>query len=84
MDGKKFKVFWKLNQTRDKEVVYDPSDNQVGLVDFDGKGNYSSPKFVWDKTVAPTALAFLDSSKKKYNKVSRESIYLRKIKLFFK
>jgi len=59
----KVQGIWKLNQTRDKEVVYDPSDNQVGLVDFDGKGNYSSPKFVWDKTVAPTALAFLNSSK---------------------
>ena len=59
----KVQGIWKLNQTRDKEVVYDPSDNQVELVDFGGKGNYSSPKFVWDKTVAPTAIAFLNSSK---------------------
>ncbi|HEY7227286.1 MAG TPA: PQQ-dependent sugar dehydrogenase, partial [Nitrososphaeraceae archaeon] len=54
---------WKLNQTRDKEAVYNSSDKGVKLVDFDGKGNYNSPKFVWDKPVAPTAIAFLDSNK---------------------
>lgn len=32
-----------------------------GLVDFGGKGKYSSPEFVWD--VAPTALKFLNSDK---------------------
>jgi len=39
-----------------------------GLVDFDGKGKYSAPEFVWKNRVAPTALVFLDSDKlgKKY------------------
>lgn len=32
-----------------------------GLVDFGGKGKYSSPEFVWKKRVAPTALKFLNS-----------------------
>jgi aldose sugar dehydrogenase len=32
------------------------------LVDFDGKGNYSDPEFVWNGTVAPTALRFVNSS----------------------
>ncbi|HEY7226964.1 MAG TPA: PQQ-dependent sugar dehydrogenase [Nitrososphaeraceae archaeon] len=59
----KVQGIWKLNQTRDKEAVYKVSDKGVELVDFDGKGHYSSPEFVWDKTVAPTALVFLDSSK---------------------
>ncbi len=59
----KVQGIWKLNQTRDKEAVYDASDKGVALVDFNGKGKYSSPKFVWDKPVAPTAIAFLDSDK---------------------
>ena len=59
----KVQGIWKLNQTRDKEEVYDASDKGVALVDFNGKGNYSSPKFVWDKPVAPTAVTFLDSDK---------------------
>jgi aldose sugar dehydrogenase len=59
----KVQGIWKLNQTRDKEAVYDASDKGVALVDFNGKGKYSSPKFVWDNTVAPTAIAFLDSNK---------------------
>jgi glucose/arabinose dehydrogenase len=33
------------------------------LVDFDGNGTYSSPEFVWNQTVAPTALRFLNSTK---------------------
>jgi glucose/arabinose dehydrogenase len=32
-------------------------------VDFDDKGKYSSPEFVWDKPVGPTALLFLASDK---------------------
>ena len=32
-----------------------------GLFYFNGKGHYSEPEFIWDKTVAPTALVFLDS-----------------------
>ena len=34
-----------------------------GLVDFNGRGKYSAPEFVWNHTVAPTALRFLDSDK---------------------
>src|SRR5829696_4276612 len=33
------------------------------LVNFEGKGNYRTPEFTWDKSVAPTALLFLDSDK---------------------
>ena len=39
------------------------SENPTGLVDFGGKGHYSSPEFTWDHSVAPTALRFLNSSK---------------------
>jgi glucose/arabinose dehydrogenase len=33
------------------------------LVNFQGKGNYSNPEFVWTDTVGPTAIKFLDSDR---------------------
>jgi glucose/arabinose dehydrogenase len=33
------------------------------LVEFDGKGKYSSPEFIWNQTVGVTAIKFLDSDK---------------------
>lgn len=33
------------------------------LVDFNGNGKYSDPEFVWNQTVGPTDLRFLDSNK---------------------
>jgi glucose/arabinose dehydrogenase len=38
-----------------------PGFNYSGLVSFNGTGKYSDPKFVWNQTVAPTALLFLNS-----------------------
>ena len=38
-------------------------ENPQGLVNFGGKGVYSSPEFIWDHSVAPTALRFLNSDK---------------------
>ena len=35
----------------------------MGLVDFDGRGKYSEPEFMWVVPVAPTALKFFNSSK---------------------
>jgi aldose sugar dehydrogenase len=37
--------------------------NPEGLVDFDGKGKYSPPEFIWIPPVAPTAIKFLNSNK---------------------
>ena len=34
-----------------------------GLVDFDGKGKYSDPEFVWSVNLGPTALIFFHSDK---------------------
>jgi glucose/arabinose dehydrogenase len=64
----KVQGIWKLNQTREKDGILNESSKEVELVNFNGKGKYSKPEFVWDKTVAPTALIFLDSEKlgKKY------------------
>ena len=59
----KVQGIWKLNSTRDKDGLFIESDNDVELVNFDGKGKYSRPEFVWDNTVAPTALVFLNSDK---------------------
>jgi glucose/arabinose dehydrogenase len=38
-------------------------NNPPNLVDFKGKGHYNPPEFIWGKTIAPTALLFLDSDK---------------------
>jgi glucose/arabinose dehydrogenase len=40
-----------------------PGFNFSELVSFNGTGKYSDPKFVWNQTVAPTALLFLDSDR---------------------
>jgi len=39
------------------DIVLDPKN----LVEFDGKGKYSSPELFWNKSVGLTALKFLDS-----------------------
>jgi glucose/arabinose dehydrogenase len=39
------------------------SSASAGLVDFDGRGQYSSPELTWDGTIGPTAVAFLNSDK---------------------
>lgn len=40
--------------------VFNPNTE---LVTFDGKGKYHDPQFVWNQTVGPTALKFLNSDK---------------------
>ena len=57
----KIQGFWTVNETSEKMKMIkgEPS----GLVDFGGKGKYHEPKLAWDKTVAPTALVFLNSTK---------------------
>src|SRR5215212_9610314 len=67
------KIFgiWRLNEEGKKlqtaeggkegEYVTVVGNNPKDLVYFEGKGHYSPPEFTWDKSVAPTALLFLDS-----------------------
>lgn len=57
----KVQGIWKLNQIREKEGILNDSSKEVEFVDFNGKGKYSNPEFVWDKSVVPTALVFLNS-----------------------
>jgi aldose sugar dehydrogenase len=47
------------NKIHGTSRVVQPKD----FVDFGGKGKYKAPVFVWNQTVAPTALRFLDSTK---------------------
>ena len=52
----------KLQTDGGKEGEYVTVDNNPkDLVYFEGKGHYSPPAFTWDKSVAPTALLFLNS-----------------------
>ena len=37
--------------------------NESSLVNFDGKGKYSNPEFVWKYPVGPTAIKFINSKK---------------------
>ncbi len=55
----KVQGFWKPEGLKKGEFVSQP-DN---LVDFNGKGIYSGPEFIWNSPVGPTALKFLNSDK---------------------
>jgi len=57
-EGKKMKIDGKKDQ-----YVTVVGNNPDDLVYFNGKGHYRPPEFIWDKSVAPTALLFLDSDK---------------------
>jgi aldose sugar dehydrogenase len=54
-----------LNQSDrlDKIGIFNETSEKEKLVDFDGKGNYSSPEFTWNYTVGPSAIKFLNSDK---------------------
>jgi glucose/arabinose dehydrogenase len=54
-----------INEEGNREINKGETSNAVpsGLTDFNGKGQYSPPELTWDKTIAPTAVAFLDSNK---------------------
>jgi glucose/arabinose dehydrogenase len=58
---------WKPVSPNDSNRDLRPDDNvtlsPTNLVDFGGKGNYSSPEFIWKYTVGPTAIKFLTSDK---------------------
>ncbi|HKG86808.1 MAG TPA: PQQ-dependent sugar dehydrogenase [Nitrososphaeraceae archaeon] len=60
---------WTVNEMINEEGNREINEGQIaspvpgGLIDFNGKGQYSPPKLTWDETIAPTAIAFLDSNK---------------------
>lgn len=59
----KVQGIWKLDETKSKSEIYDESNEEINLVDFNGKGKYSNPEFVWEKSIGPTAIIFLASDK---------------------
>jgi aldose sugar dehydrogenase len=61
----KIQGIWTVDEAGDKgEVVSPPIPNSnVSLVDFGGKGKYSSPELTWADSFGPTALKFLNSDK---------------------
>jgi glucose/arabinose dehydrogenase len=62
----KVQGIWQLNETLQKSGIFnESSDKNKGdeLVTFNGKGHYSFPEFIWDDTVGPSALKFLNSDK---------------------
>jgi aldose sugar dehydrogenase len=62
----KIQGLWEVTGQKAYEVkgplVADPS-NSSSLVDFDSKGKYRSPELVWQYTVGPAGLKFLNSDK---------------------
>jgi aldose sugar dehydrogenase len=68
---KKIQGIWKLaDRGRPGEIVLEPND----LITFNGTGKYSPPEFVWNSTVAPTALKFLKSDK--YEKQYQNDLFV--------
>ena len=60
---RKVQGIWKFDNNN-KDVIGKMELNPDRLlVDFGGKGKYSSPEFIWYYPVGPTALTFLNSSK---------------------
>ena len=61
----KVQGIWKM----DVDLLEEPEKGEIAtngsldLVDFGGKGRYSSPEFTWSNTVGPTALRFFSSDK---------------------
>jgi aldose sugar dehydrogenase len=55
----KVQGIWEVKDAFGGNTVLKP-DN---LIDFDGTGRYSVPKFIWNNTVAPTAVKLLTSDK---------------------
>lgn len=62
-EGKKLENADGYESVDDEKYITVTEDKPEDLVYFDGKGHYSHPEFTWDKSVAPTALLFLDSDK---------------------
>ena len=61
---KKIMGFWTKSSSDQLEIIKDIDDyDGANLVNFNGKGKYSSPELAWNQTIAPTAIKFLKSNK---------------------
>jgi len=55
----KVQGIWKPEGDKMGKILLEPSPSI--LVDFNGKGYYSPPEFIWKKSVGPSAIKFLTS-----------------------
>jgi glucose/arabinose dehydrogenase len=53
---------WENNESRSAGPIMLSPDPHI-LVDFGGRGKYRPPELTWNMTVAPTGLAFINSTK---------------------
>jgi glucose/arabinose dehydrogenase len=58
-----WKVLQGIWQADNDFVEGDQMLTPMNLTDFDGRGKYSHPEFIWEHAVGPTALKFLNSDK---------------------
>ena len=78
----KFQGIWNvesgpnLNPAGEKGSV--ASTNPGNLVTFNERGTYSPPEFTWEKTIGPTAIAFLKSDK--LSKANENDVFVSDIK----
>src|SRR4030095_14517455 len=67
--------FWKISSSDEIEFIKDIDDyDGAKLVNFKGKGKYSSPELAWNQTIAPTAIKFLNSNK--YGKEYENDVFV--------
>ena len=59
----KIQGIWERSPLDASRVGEIASPNREGLVDFQGKGKYSSPEFTWKQTEGVTSLEFFNSDK---------------------
>jgi aldose sugar dehydrogenase len=60
---KKIQGVWTVSNELKKGNRTLISDESYNLVNFNGRGKYSSPEFTWNQTIAPTAIKFLTTDK---------------------
>jgi aldose sugar dehydrogenase len=58
----KVQGIWYNNGSRQGPAIQHLLDPNM-LINLEGKGKYRSPEFIWNETVAPTGLSFLNSTK---------------------
>jgi glucose/arabinose dehydrogenase len=65
---KKVQGIWQPLRENNGNIGKELDDHPQDLENFNGKGKYSDPEFIWKDRYGPTGLKFLDSSKlgKKY------------------
>ena len=54
---------WTLDEGEEGMTEAAPLNPENGLVDFEGKGKYSSPEFTWRESLGPSAIKFLNSDR---------------------